>query len=235
MKKKKERSVIPTFRELLEDMKPMSFGQKVDHLWTYYKEYLLIAALIVVLVVMTVTSFLNSTKEVLLRGMMVNITITQEGYNYLTEDYFEKIGGEEGTQLVEMDYANFADLADPTNSEDNYSASLKLMARVSGGLLDYALVDQMAFEFYLTQGVYGKLSTLFTQQELEEMGERVIYAMQEEDDERWPVAIDITQTDFIQDAVGEDQKVYFVLSGNQPNLEACRGIWNHIHAWEKKQ
>ncbi|MBO5317270.1 MAG: hypothetical protein J6A74_02375, partial [Oscillospiraceae bacterium] len=162
MKKKKERSVIPTFRELLEDMKPMSFGQKVDHLWTYYKEYLLIAALIVVLVVMTVTSFLNSTKEVLLRGMMVNITITQEGYNYLTEDYFEKIGGEEGTQLVEMDYANFADLADPTNGEDNYSASLKLMARVSGGLLDYALVDQMAFEFYLTQGVYGKLSTLFT-------------------------------------------------------------------------
>ena len=233
-KKKKEKSVIPTFRELLEDLKPMTFGEKVDHLWTYYKEYLLIVLLAAVLVAMTVSSFINSGKEVLLRGMMVNITITQEGYNYLTEDYFQKIGGVEGEQLVEMDYANFSDLADPTSSEDNYNASLKLMARVSGGLLDYALIDQMAFEFYLTQGVYGKMSTLFTQQELEEMGDRVIYSMQDDGTERWPVAIDISQTDFVQDAIGTDQKVYFILSGQQPDLEACRSIWNHIHAWEKK-
>ena len=235
MKKKKERSVIPTFRELLEDMKPMTFAQKVDHLWTYYKEYLLIAVFVAVLLVMSVSSFMNSAREPLLQGMMVNLTITQEGFDYLTQDYFDKIGGVEGKQYVELDYANFADLADPTNGEDHYNASLKLMARVSGQLLDYALLDQMSFEFYLTQGVYGKMSVLFSEQELAEMGDRVIYAMQEEDGERWPVAIDITDTDFVKDAASQNEKVYFILSGNQPDLEACRGIWNHIHAWEKKQ
>ena len=232
--KKRKNTVIPTFRELLEDLKPMTFWQKVDHLWTYYKEYLLIAAFVVVLLVMGITSFINSGKEVLLRGMMVNLTISQEGYDYLTDDYFVKAGGEEGKQLVEMDYTNFSDLADPTSSEDNYYASLKLMARVSGELLDYALIDQMAFEFYLTQGVYGNLLTLFSQEELDAMGDKVIYAMQEGDTERTPVAIDVTDTDFIRDTAAENEKVYFIISGRNPNLEACRNIWNHIHAWEKK-
>ena len=231
---KRKNTVIPTFRELLEDMKPMSFWQKVDHLWTYYKEYLLIAAFVAVLLAMGITGFINSSKEVLLRGMMVNISITQDGYNYLTEDYFAKVGGEEGKQLVEMDYTNFSDLADPTSSEDNYYASMKLMARVSGELLDYALIDQMAFEFYLTQGVYGDLRTLFSQEELDAMGDKVIWSMQEGDTERTPVAINVMDTDFVRDTVGEDEKVYFIISGRNPNLEACRSIWNHIHAWEKK-
>ena len=136
--------------------------------------------------------------------------------------------------MVEMDYANFTDLADPTSSEDNYNASLKLMARVSGALLDYALIDQLAFEFYLTQGVYGDLQTLFTQEELAGMGDKVIWSMQEGDAERTPVAIDITDTDFVRDAASQNEKVYFIISGRNPNMEACRNIWNHIHAWEKK-
>lgn len=234
MKKKKERRVTPTFRELLEDMKPMTFGQKVDHLWTYYKEYLIIFVVLVMIVSATITGFVNNSKEVLLRGMMVNITISQQGHRYLKEDYLVKAGGVEGEQVVELDYTNFEDLADPTNTEDNYAASLKMIARVSGGFLDYALLDKMAFEFYLTQDVYANLGVLFTQEELKEMGDRVIYAMQEEDGDRWPVAIDITDTAFIQDTAPENKKVMFVLSGNNPNLEACRGIWNHILAWEKK-
>lgn len=232
--KKRKNSVIPTFRELLEDLKPMSFWQKVDHLWTYYKEYLFIVLFVILILVIGVTSFINGSKEAIIRGMLVNTTITQEGYDYLTEDYFSKMGGDASKQLVEMDYANFKDLADPTNSEDNYSASLKLMARVSSELLDYALVDQMAFEFYLTQEVYGNLLTLFSQEELDAMGDKVIYAMQEENTVRWPVAINLSDSDFVQDAIGEDTKVYFVLSGRNPNLEACRSIWDHIHAWEMK-
>jgi len=234
MKKKKERRVTPTFRELLEDLKPMTFGQKVDHLWTYYKEYLIIVVAVALVVGVTLTSLINGSKEVLLRGMMVNISITQQGYQYLSDDYFEKVGGVEGKQMVEMDYANFKDLADPTNSENNYFAALKLISRVSGGLLDYALVDQLAFEFYITQEVYGDLRTLFSQDELDDLGDRVIYAMQEDGTERCPVGIDITDLPFVQDTAGENKRVLFVLSGNHPNLEACREIWDHILAWEKK-
>ena len=231
---KSRKSVTPTFRELLEDLKPMSFTQKVDHLWTYYKEYLLIVFLVVLVISVTVSSTINKSKEILFRGMMVNISMSQQGYNYLTQDYLEALGGDEAHQKVQMDYTNFTSLADPTSTEDNYSRSIVLLARVSGGLLDCALIDQLALEFYMNQEVFGDLSTLFSQQELDEMGDRVIYAMQEGETVRWPVAIDVTDLEFFQDTAPENEKIYLILSGNQPNLEACRNFWNYLHAWKSE-
>ena len=229
---KRRKTVTPTFRELLEDLRPMSFTQKLDHLWTYYKEYLLIVFMVVLVVCVTVSGLVNNSKEVLFKGMMVNINMSQQGYNYLTQDYLQALGGDEDHQKVQMDYTNFTSLADPTSTEDNYTRSLLLIARVSGGMLDCALVDQLAFEFYLTQEVYGDLSTLFTQQELEAMGDRVIYAMQAEETVRWPVAIDVTELEIFRDTAPDNEKIYLILSGNQPNLEACRDFWNYLHAWK---
>ena len=229
---KRRKTVTPTLRELLEDLRPMSFTQKLDHLWTYYKEYLLIVFMVVLVVCVTVSGLVNNSKEVLFKGMMVNINMSQQGYNYLTQDYLQALGGDEDHQKVQMDYTNFTSLADPTSTEDNYTRSLLLIARVSGGMLDCALVDQLAFEFYLTQEVYGDLSTLFTQQELEAMGDRVIYAMQAEETVRWPVAIDVTELEIFRDTAPDNEKIYLILSGNQPNLEACRDFWNYLHAWK---
>lgn len=231
----RKKSVTPTFKELLEDLKPMTFGQKLDHLWTYYKEYLLVVFLAALVIAITITGIINNSKEVLFKGMMVNISISQEGYRYLSDDYLTALGGDPKKQVVHMDYTNFSDLADPTSSEDNYTASLLLMARVSGQLLDCALIDQMAFEFYLTQEVYGDLSTFFTQEELDAMGDKVIYAMQEGETVRWPVAIDVSEVAFFAHTAPENDKIYFILSGNHPNLDACRSFWNYIHAWQPQE
>ena len=150
-----------------------------------------------------------------------------------------------------LDYTNFEDLADPTNGEDNYNASLLFIARVSGGMLDCALLDQMAFEFYLTQEAYGSWNTFFTQAELDAMGDKVIYAMQAEDEvaqtdvdpetedvaqyTRWPAAIEISDLPFFQEHAPNNEKIYLVLSGNQPNHDAVRAFWDHIHQWEKTE
>ena len=241
----KRKSVMPTFRELMDDMKPMTFWEKVDHLWTYYKEYVFIAMVLGLLVAAGISGYINANKEYLFKGMMVNISMSQEGYRYVSEDLLEKLGDGDPNQTVMMDYTNFLDLADPTNGEDNYNASLLLIARVSGGLLDCALLDQMAFEFYLTQEAYGDWSTFFTQEELEALGDKVIYAMasEEEVDEagnvteavRWPAAIEISHLPFFKEHAPNNEKIYLVLSGNQPNHEAVRAFWEHLHNWEKAE
>lgn len=241
----KRKSVMPTFRELMADLKPMTFGEKVDHLWTYYKEYLLIAVAVGLLVAAGISGYINANKEYLFKGMMVNISMTQEGYRYLTDDMLTRMGDGNPNQTIMMDYTNFLDLADPTNGEDNYNASLLFIARVSGGLLDCALLDQMAFEFYLTQEAYGDWSTFFTQAELDAMGDKVIYAMAEEEMEdeegnvipavRWPAAIEISHLPFFQEHAPKNEKIYLVLSGNQPNHEAVRAFWEHIHAYQKAE
>ena len=237
----KRKGVTPTFKELAADLKPMTFWQKVDHLWSYYKEWLLIALLIGIVITITVTSVINANKEYKFKGMMVNLTMSQEGYRYMTDDLLAKIGTGDKNEAVVVDYTNFTDLADPTSTEDNYGASLLLIARVSGQMLDCALIDQLALEFYLTQDVFGTLSTFFTQEQLDAMGDKVIYAKQEDDEwadetyEPYPVAVEISQMQFFQDVAPNNEKIYFVLSGNHPDLEAVQAFWDHLNAWEKPE
>ena len=93
MKKFKETNFYNEWKKLIDDMRPMTLAQKADHLWTYYKEYLLVLALAVIFLGAGFTMIKAQTQETLVSGMMVNISISQEGYDYLSVDYLEKLGG----------------------------------------------------------------------------------------------------------------------------------------------
>lgn len=238
MNKFKESNFYISFKRLIEEMKPMTFAQKVDHLWTYYKEYLVVVALVGIFLCAGFTVIKAQNVETLVSGMMVNISISQEGYDYLSVDYLEKLGGVEGKQKAELDYTNFSSLEDPTNSEDNYSSMLILLARVSGGMLDYMILDKFAMEYYIVQDVYLDLREFFTPEEIEELGDKLITARQEDETEAWAVAVDITDLPFVQDNIrleDEDDRIYFALSGNPARPDMCRDAWNYIHAWESKK
>lgn len=219
------------WKKLCADLKPMSFSQKVDHLWTYYKEWLFVVFLLVITVCATITGIKNTSKEVVSSGMLVNISISQKGMNYLSVDYLDAIGGDPEKQKVEIDYTNFESLADPTNAENNYSKSMVLIARVTGGTLDYAIVDKLGLEFYLTQDVFRDLREFFTPQELEELEPHLIYAQVEGEEDRWPLAVDITHLPFVKDTMSTEEVVYFTLSGNVRSEDACRSIWEYINDW----
>lgn len=238
------KSVTPTWKELMEDLKPMTFGEKVDHLWTYYKEYLLVVFLVVVFIAFTTTAIVNSNRKSMLSGMIINISMSQKGYNYLTEDYRDYLGGDPFWDVVQLDPINFSSLADPTSSEDNYTTSMLLIARISGQMLDYALIDQFALEFYMTQDVFLDLTEFFTPEEMERLGERVIWAQPEPEDDAdpedyeegeldaWAIAVDVTDLPFFQDNCGEEEKIYFTIAGNEPDMEGVRNLLDYIMAWE---
>ena len=242
----KRKHVMPTFSELMEDLKPMTFPEKVDHLWTYYKEYLLLVVLVVVLTVGMVISTINANKETLVLGILANVSMSAEGKQYMEEGYFEKIGGQKGQQVL-LHATNFQSLEDPTSAEDNYNAASLIMARVSAGQMDYAIVDELAMQFYVTQAVFMDLREFFTEEELAQLAEKdmILYATEGDVDEngdlipgtgdiegRFPVAVKLKDTAFCQDTM-YGREVFFVVAGNNPGIERARGIWEHILAWEK--
>lgn len=233
----KESKFYLGWQKLLKDLKPMTFPQKIDHLWTYYKEVLWVASLVILMLTVIIASLFNSNKEVLVSGMMVNITIDQEGFNYLDSDYFAELGGDPKKHVDALvEYSNFGDLADPTNHEDNSTQAMILIARVEGQYMDYGLIDQMALEYYLPMECFMDLRELFTTEELTAMGNKVIWAREENSEEALPLAIDISDVDYVKDNIeAEDGKVYFVLGGRTTRLEMCRQVWDRIHAWEKEQ
>jgi hypothetical protein len=82
--------------------------------------------------------------------------------------------------------------------------------------------------------VYLDLREFFTPEELEELGSRVIYARQEDEaeEDRWAVAVDISDLPFIKENMGDKTQFYFALSGSTQRKEICRDMWNYLHAWK---
>ena len=234
MGKFKESFFYEDMTRLREEMKPMNWKQRLDHLWTYYKEYLWFVAIAVIVICVVITGISNASRDIIAGGMLVNISIDQEGMNYLSDDFREYLGGK-GREVVELDYSNFSSMADPTKSEDNSYASMILPARVESGDLDYIILDQLAMEYYITQGVYLDLREFFTQEELDTLGEKVIYARQEDETDRWAVAVDISDLAFVQQYISTEGKIYFALSGSTQRMDVCRIMWEYLHAWQPEK
>lgn len=233
IEKIKQSKMYLGIQKLRADLKPMSFRQKCEHLWEYYKEWLLVVLVVVMGISLAATIIAEQRKEVLVSGMMVNISMDQRGMYYLTRDYAEYLGATSKNQVAEMDYTNFGDPLDPENGEGSLYASMILPSRITGAMLDYMILDKFAMEYYITQDLYMDLRDFFTAEELEKLEEekRVIYAQKEGDLDRKPIAVIITELPFIQAYVEPTEDIYFALAGSSPRPEMCRNVWNYLHAW----
>ena len=224
-------------QRLKKDMEPMSFWEKIGHLWYCYKLYLLVVAVIVAMIGSIMgTTIAYQTKDRLVSGMLVNVYLDQQGMNYLTGEYEQYLGAKKG-QEVELDSLYFGKLTE-YSPEDDYSRVLVLTARVEGKLLDYMLLDKDGLETGITYDIFLDLREFFTQEELDKLAaeDRLIYAMMEDDEEeeRWPLAVKITDIPFVKDNVNNEGEIYFGLGGREPDLEMCRNAWEYINAWESK-
>lgn len=168
--------------------------------------------------------------------MMINLAVDPVGMNYMKEDYQNEIAPGDKWNVVELDYTNFGDMEDREFGETSYYASQILLARVSGQMLDYIIMDKFAMEYYITQEVYLDLREFFTEEELAQLEaeKRVIWAMQEGDTDRWPIAIKITDIPYVKDNVKNEGDIYFALSGHVRDMDACRSAWERLNAWESK-
>ncbi len=236
MKKFSETKFGAGWAKLRADLKPMTFRQKVDHLWTYYKVFIFVLLFLCSPLFLLGTFLNRQSQEVLVSGMMVNLSVDPEVMTYLTTDYAKDLGATSEKQIAELDYANFGDLFDSQNAEGNYNQMIMLVSRVSAGTLDYMLLDQTAMEYYIVQEVYLDLREFFTPQELEALNAegKVIYARQEGQEEKWAIAVDISDTAFVKDNVNSEGPVYFALSGNYQRPEICRNAWERIQNWPGK-
>ena len=235
----KKTKLVQGFIKLKNDMKPMTFKEKCEHLWEYYKEWLIVVFLVFMGISLLTTIITSRNKDVLVAGMMVNLEVKQEGMNYLRGEYAEYLGATSKNQVAELDYTSFGDPLDPEEGENSYYSSMILTARVTGAMLDYMLLDEYSMKYYITYDVYMDLREFFTEEEFALLAaeDRIIYAMEEGSSEldRVPVAVKITELDFVKDNVTSGGEVYFALSGSTPRPEMCRNAWNYLHAWESKQ
>ena len=111
------------FKKLGEDLKTMTFPEKIDHIWTYYKEYMFVALMLVIICVAIVSAIGNADMQYYNCGVMSNIELSRQGHTYLTDEFFEKrLGNPEGKTYLttsKLDEAEYT-IDDTENRYQSY-------------------------------------------------------------------------------------------------------------------
>ena len=217
-------------KKLIETLKPMTPKQRLDHLWTYYKFVLLIVAIIAALISIVYTSVTNLNREVLISGVLVNADVDSDGHMFLSDGYFEKLGGVEGDQEVQLTTTVYMDITETNQIDYVYNAAMKVIAMTSTKELDYLLMDKRGMEFYMGQDIFMDLNEMFTQEELAQWKDDLIYMTYEETGETIPVAINVQNTGFAENYLVSEDAHFIAFAANTLRKDTCRDFWDYLMA-----
>ena len=229
-----ENSFFQRLKRLKVDLKGMTWQQKLDHIWTYYKEVILITVISLIVIIGVGSNMLAPKKELLMGGMCVNTYISGEGESYLLEEYFDRLQGDPKKQEVQLYFRSFGDF---TVSTQEYEAFQSIVAMIYAEKVDYLLLDEASMGPFINYESLLDLREVFTQEELEQFGNKVRYAQHTDEEgnpigEMLPIALEITDMPFVQDCRSYEQKIFLGFAVNAPNKDSLHDFWEYLQAWE---
>ena len=264
MKRNKNVDRLPTLRErwaqlkkhlaeLKETLAPMSWEDRLDHLWEYYK-LALVPVVLVVAIIATVIAKANEP-EVLFEGVVANVALSEETDALITDEWMQVLGGDPKNEVVRYSEAYFGDMANPKNSDEIQYAQ-KPMLLAAAQEIEYIIMDKNALTYYLYQEMFVPLEDVLTQEQmqmLEKNGwlfyleEKVqedaleeIFGEDVEDENgngneevglKYPIAVDLSETEFGKNC-RVDGKVYIAFTGNTENAALSDDFLAHLLNWK---
>ena len=231
-----ENTFFQRLKKLKVDLRDMTWREKIDHVWSYYKVTILLTALLLIVVIGVGTTVLKPEKEQLMGGVCVNTYLSQEGESYVVGGYFDRLQGDPKKQETQLYFRSFGDFS---VSVQDYDAFQGIIAMMSGEKVDYLLMNESSLMPFIGYESLMDLREIFTAEELEQFGTKIRYAQNTDNDgnptgEMYPVAVEITDIPFIQDCQTYNQKTFLGFSVNSPNKQNLRDFWQYLLAWETK-
>lgn len=197
----------------------------------------LIAVLLALVAGLFVIRARNQRTDLLLTGLGLNVSLSERGVAWIREELPPLLGAQEGEEAAyaAAEMASFAESVDDTG----YYLLKNIQTLCRQDSLDYFLLDKAALENLMGQNMFLDLSGFFSPQELEELEERLIWAVEMPEEEgkevdmeaRRPVAVRVDDLPFFRDNCPEGDR-YFAISSQSTRLEQCRILWQRLLDWE---
>ena len=214
---------------LIKTLSGMKFPEKIDHIWTYYKLHIIGGLTVLALLICWGVSIYENSKEVLLQGELMNVTVTDAGYHYLTHDSFQAVGGSHDRQVVHI-VSHF--VGDPATDSTAYLQQMKLFAQVESKDLDFLILDEPLFQAYALSDFFMNLNDFLTEEEMAVWKDSIVYVDSACFGTSYPAGICLDQTPFAKACFPENTSYYLVLIANTQRLPACRAFWEHILSYK---
>ena len=219
------------FRMVLENMKEMTWPQRISYFWDYYKWVVIIGIVLIAIFGMLIGELVNPDPESLFMGVRINVRITDKGNDYLTDDIFEIMGGTD----PEKQAVDLLQRGLPTMEADSQYAQSEIMAMVamvSAQMLDYVILDDVSFEQYRRNGMFSNLETLLRPDQLAQF-EGKLHTTSTDDEGTYYAIIDITDTAFAKDCLSGSKQYYIAFPGNTGRADKLPAFVDWILAWGK--
>ena len=221
---------VSWYQRLKNDMKDMSFREKLAHLWDYYKWVAITAVVIIIAAVSAVVSVAQNSKELVFGGAAVNLTISEEGNAYLKEGWFEAMGCNPKTQKIELDMLFVANLDMPnTDVQASLGGITKITTMISGSQIDYVMADAYSIHYLCSGGSFSALDKVLPAELLAKFEGKLVEL--EDNGEKCLIAIDISDLPFVKKHVISTDKTYIAFPGNTPRTQETIAFLEYLMNW----
>ena len=199
--------------------------RRINALWQKYRARILVWFALGTLIYLGITAVKNLTAPPRLSLVTVNVRLTQAGSEYLQQSYASQraAAGDRGKLLVAQ--AQLEAFETRQDLDTNYMALQALLSLHASQELDLLLMDQVAMENFLRQGIYRDIRKLFGEEDLLALGEAAVWGRHRDEEEARPLVLDVTELPFIREQGIGSGKVYLAFADNTSQLQACRLIW----------
>lgn len=219
---------VSSWQKFKNTMKSLTWKERIAHLWEYYKWFGIGAVVIIAMTVSIVISVTQNSREMLYSGVCINLSMSDEGKAYMTEDWFEKLEGDEKKAQVELTPMSL-NMEAGTMTDIAMSSGEKLVAMITTCELDYMLMDAYALTYCGNNGMFAPLNK-FLSQEMIEKFEGKLVTIKDEDSE-YVGAIDISDLPFVKKHLGSKDKVYIAFPGNTERTDRNEAFLQYILDW----
>ncbi len=224
------------FAKLKDTLAPMSWPDRIQYIWSYYKETILIVAALLIVAGYLLAGMISNRKEIVIGGVVANVEMTEEGTAYITTDYFQKVGGKDRTQQIKLHPMSLYSLQNAEYMEMTYYNMTKALSMMTDREIDYLLVDKVALELFMSQEAFLDLREIFSEEELAAFGDRLIKIKKVDEAgnvvaEDYPIAINIGNLPFAQECSTVTGDVFFGIASNSANREQVKDFWFYLTAW----
>lgn len=182
-------------KEIKTPFKELSFSQKVEHIFTYYKYYFIAAILIIATVFGVVNAYKRNNYKTECKIIVVDGRITghDDNTDAITTGLTEHLGIDGKSHRVICDY-NLS-LNTQAGDDDVYYSQSKIYAMASTGDMDGYLANIDYIDYFSTnrEVFLYDLRELLTEDELNRIADHILY-FTKDDGTKIPYAVDLTST-----------------------------------------
>lgn len=220
-----------------EAFRQMSPAAKLEHIYTYYKWYIILAVIAAVILGSAVHRAVTR-KDVVLYTAYVNVAVGEDLEASLNEGYLADAGLDPRKNEVYF-YRDLYLSNNPSmeNHEFAYASNMKLMATINAGDLDLVLMNREAYDILSASGYLMALDGLLPAEYLTSntvvLEDNAIDVSLGNADEYIAVteeavnAIEVSLLPLFAQA-GFDDAVYLAIIGNTPRLPDCMDYVDYL-------